>query len=64
MDVKVYEPYVVGVTMGHYGYWIVELSVSPWQRMSVMVCTLGISPDAACAIALGATPVALGRKTD
>jgi hypothetical protein len=62
MERREYEPIDVGVTMSQYGYWIVELSVSPWQRMNVMICEVGISPDKARALALTAALPALGRK--
>jgi hypothetical protein len=56
-----YEPIVADVTMSQYGYWVVELSVTPWQRMSVMICQVGISPDKARALALlSAAPAQAG----
>jgi hypothetical protein len=62
MERREYEPIAVGVTMSQYGYWVTEISVSPWQRMSVMICQVGISPDKARALALAAAGPALGRK--
>lgn len=62
MPTRNYEILPIGVTMSQYGYWVVELSVSPWQRMSVMICQVGISPDDALALALLSAAPALGRK--
>lgn len=47
-----YEPISLGATMSQYGYWIVKVSVSPWQRMSVMIAVTGITPDQATQLAL------------
>lgn len=57
-----YEPLAVDVEMSQYGYWLVSVSVSPWQRMTVMICAVGISPDTARAMALVSAPPALGGK--
>lgn len=57
-----YEPLVVNVEMSQYGYWLVSVSVSPWQRMTVMICAVGISPDTARAMALASATPALGGK--
>lgn len=57
-----YAPLPVGVRMSDYGYWVVELSVSPWQRISVMICTVGITPEDAVSLALGSIGTAMGRK--
>lgn len=62
MAKREYQPVTTEVVMSQYGYWLVTLSVSPWQRMTVMVCQVGISPDHARALALTTGLVALGRK--
>lgn len=59
---KIYEPIPINARMGNYGYWLVEVSVSPWQRMTIMVCQVGITPDKAIADALSSVAPALGRK--
>lgn len=57
-----YDPIPVSVRMSDYGYWIAEISVSPWQRMSVMIAATGISPDQARTMAMSMVPSVLGRK--
>lgn len=47
-----YEPIPVEVRMGQHGYWIVTVSVTPWQRMSVMLAFQGQTPDQAKEAAL------------
>jgi hypothetical protein len=62
MPAHEYTPYPVDVWMSQYGYWVVDLSVTPWQRMSVMICQVGITPDQARAAAMTSAMPALGRK--
>lgn len=62
MERREYEPIAIDVAMSQYGYWMVTLSVSPWQRMTVMLCQPGISPEHARDLALTTGLVALGRK--
>jgi hypothetical protein len=47
-----YAPIIADVRMSDYGYWVVTISVSPTQRMSVMVCSVGITRDEASTDAL------------
>lgn len=42
-----YAPVTLGARMSDYGYWIVEISVAPGQRMSVMVAKIGITQQEA-----------------
>lgn len=62
MAKPVYEPIPVEVTMSQYGYWVVTISVSPYQRMAVMICQVGITPDQALAAGLSSVTPALGGK--
>lgn len=57
-----YEPVSLGATMSQYGYWTVKVSVSPWQRMSVMIAVIGITPDQAEALALANAALVQARK--
>lgn len=57
-----YEPLATDVTMGRFGYWIVTISVSPWQRMSIMIAAVGVSSEQAKQLALDMTDTALGRE--
>lgn len=57
-----YSPIATDVRMSDYGYWIVTISVSPWQRMSIMICQVGITPEQAADLALGITGPVLNRK--
>jgi hypothetical protein len=47
-----YQPLIADVRMSDHGYWVVTISVTPWQRMSVMICQVGISPQEAETYAL------------
>ena len=49
----VYQPTALNTRMSDYGYWVVTVSVTPWQRMSVMLCQTGISPEEAEKLAIG-----------
>jgi hypothetical protein len=51
-----YKPLAIDARMSDYGYWVVTISVAPGLRMDVMICRVGISRDAA--IALAGTTVA------
>lgn len=62
MPPKVYDPVALSARMGAHGYWLVDVSVSPWQRMTIMVCEVGITPDKAIAAALATVAPALGRE--
>lgn len=62
MATKEYDPVPLKARMGAHGYWLVDVSVSPWQRMTIMVCKVGITPDKAIADALTTVRPALGRK--
>lgn len=62
MQRREYAPIAIDVAMSQYGYWVVTLSASPWQRMSVMIPTVGISPDTAVELALASALPALGRE--
>lgn len=62
MQTREYAPITTDVRMSQYGYWVVTVSVSPWQRMSVMVAAVGISPDTARELALAASLPALRRE--
>lgn len=63
MPTHQYEPIVIGVTMSQYGYWITEISVTPWQRMAIMVCQVGITPDEAKVAALASiSPALVGKQ--
>lgn len=59
---RLYTPITTHVRMSQYGYWVVTVSVSPWQRMSVMIPQVGISPDTARELALASALPALGRE--
>ena len=38
-----YDPIITEVRMSDMGYWVVTISISPFQRMSVMICSLGLT---------------------
>lgn len=59
MAPKTYTPIVSDVRMSDLGYWVVTVSVSPWQRMSVMMCQVGISPKDAADACIGMVSSAL-----
>jgi hypothetical protein len=42
-----YEPIIADTRMSDYGYWVVTISVKPWQRLSVMICSVGITREQA-----------------
>jgi hypothetical protein len=48
-----YDPIPIDVRMSDYGYWVVTLSLAPGLRLSVMICSVGISPERATELALG-----------
>lgn len=49
---KAYKPIIVGLRMSDMGYWVVTVSMSPWQRVSVMVCSVGVTRTEAESAAL------------
>lgn len=57
-----YEHLISDVRMSDYGYWVVTVAVSPWQRMSIMICSVGISPEQAIADALTTSQAAMPKK--
>lgn len=56
-----YRPYPVAVVQDDQGRWQVTFSVSPWQRVSVIVIMQGITPEHAIALAVTALPVLTGK---
>jgi len=42
-----YQPIIVDTRMSDYGYWVVTISAAPWRRMSIMICSAGITRDQA-----------------
>lgn len=52
-----YTPVVIAHRMSDYGYWVVDVSVSPSQTLSVMIAQTGISPDRARELAVAGLPV-------
>lgn len=38
-----YAPLFLSARMSQYGYWIVEVSTAPGERMSIMVAKIGIT---------------------
>lgn len=61
MPDKVYAPIALESRMSDYGYWVVTVSVTPWQRMSVMICQTGITESDARNVALGTVSPLLRR---
>lgn len=53
---NLYAPVTLGARMSDYGYWIVEISVAPGQRMSVMVAKMGITQQEAIDLVAEAAP--------
>lgn len=43
---------VLETRMSNYGYWVVTIGVAPGQRVSMMVCKVGITPMQAREMAL------------
>lgn len=54
-----YTPLVADVSMSDMGYWLVTISVSPTKRLSIMIASVGITPDQAALAALGSLAAAL-----
>jgi len=54
-----YEPIVTEVRMSDYGYWVVTISCAPGRRVSIMVCTQGITPETAESHALDSLGLAV-----
>lgn len=42
-----YKPIVVDIRMSDYGYWVVTISADPTHRVSVMICSVGITREQA-----------------
>lgn len=59
---RLYKPIIVDVRMSDMGYWVVTISVSPWQRVSTMICSVGISRDQASTSAYTALGGTLARE--
>lgn len=60
-----YKPIVVDVRMSDYGYWVVTISTAPWQRISIMVTSVGITREQAgndALLALTGIPARKVRK--
>lgn len=57
-----YTPLVADVTMSDMGYWLVTISVSPTQRLAIMIASVGITPDQAALAALGSLAAALPAR--
>lgn len=47
-----YTPVVIGIRMSDYGYWVVDVSVSPGTVMQVMIALQGITSGEASQYAL------------
>lgn len=52
----VYAPVITGCRMSDFGYWVVDVSVSPDKTVSVMIAVTGISPEQARKLALTQLP--------
>lgn len=57
-----YSPVIVETRMSDYGYWVVTISTAPWRRLSVMICSVGITREQAATDALAALSGVTARK--
>lgn len=51
-----YQPVVLSSRMSDFGFWVVDVSVSPDRTVSVMIAETGISPGQAELLALSRLP--------
>lgn len=53
----VYEPVILNTRMLKSGYWGVEISVAPGERMTLVIAKMGVTQQEAEALAVEAAPL-------
>lgn len=59
-----FKPLLADIRMSDYGYWIVTLGISPWQRMSVMIARVGITRAEAIDLAFTSANLSVPTRKD